>query len=52
MAEDKEQIDFTWKGKDKNGKVISGEIAAFSDTVARAELRKQSIRVISVRKKP
>ncbi len=52
MAEDKEQIDFTWKGKDKNGKVISGEIAAFSDTAARAELRKQSIRVISVRKKP
>jgi len=52
MAESKEQIDFTWKGKDKNGKVINGEIAAFSDTAARAELRRQSIRVISVRKKP
>ena len=52
MAENKEQIDFTWKGKDKSGKVISGEIAAYSDTAARAELRRQSIRVISVRKKP
>jgi type IV pilus assembly protein PilC len=52
MAESKEQIDFTWKGKDKNGKVINGEIAAFSDTAARTELRRQSIRVISVRKKP
>jgi len=52
MAESKEQIDFIWKGKDKSGKVISGEIAAFSDTVARSELRRQSIRVISVRKKP
>ncbi|MCF7970327.1 MAG: type II secretion system F family protein [Methylococcaceae bacterium] len=52
MAENKEQIDFVWKGKDKNGKVINGEISAFSETVARAELRRQSIRVISVKKKP
>jgi len=52
MAESKEQIDFIWKGKDKNGKVINGEIAAFSEAVARSELRRQSIRVISVKKKP
>ncbi len=52
MAESKEQIDFIWKGKDKNGKVINGEIATISEAVARAELRRQSIRVISVKKKP
>ncbi len=52
MAESKEQINFIWKGKDKNGKVISAEMAAFSETIVRAELRRQSIRVISVKKKP
>jgi len=52
MAESKEQIDFVWKGKDKNSKVINGEIAALSETVARAELRRQSIRIIFVKKKP
>ncbi|NOR79507.1 MAG: type II secretion system F family protein, partial [Methyloprofundus sp.] len=52
MAESIEQIDYTWKGKDKQGKVLTGEIAAYSETVGRAELRRQSIRVISIRKKP
>ena len=52
MAESKEQIDFVWKGKDKNSKVINGEIAAFSEAAARTELRRQSIRVISIKKKP
>ena len=52
MAESVEQIDYTWKGKDKQGKVLTGEIAAYSETVGRAQLRRQSIRVISIRKKP
>lgn len=51
MADSNEQIDFTWKGKDKQGKVISGEIAAYSETVGRAELRRQGIRIISIKKK-
>ena len=52
MAESTEQIDLTWKGKDRQGKVINGEIAAYSLTAGRAELRRQGIRVISIRKKP
>ena len=52
MAESTEQIDFTWKGKDKQRKVITGEITAYSLTAGRAELRRQGIRVISIKKKP
>jgi len=47
-----EQIDFTWKGKDRTGKVITGELSVMSELVARTELRRQGIRVIAVRKKP
>ncbi|NOQ15057.1 MAG: type II secretion system F family protein [Methyloprofundus sp.] len=52
MADSTEQIDFTWKGKDKQGKVVNGELAALSIAAGRAELRRQGIRVISLRKKP
>lgn len=52
MAENKEQLDFLWKGKDKQGKVTKGEIAALSETIGRARLRQQGIRVISIKKKP
>ncbi|NOQ17520.1 MAG: type II secretion system F family protein [Methyloprofundus sp.] len=52
MANNNEQIDFVWKGKDKQGKVIKGELAALSAMVAKAELRRQSIRVITIKKKP
>ncbi len=52
MAQDVAQIDFSWKGKDKSGKVIKGEQAAISEAVARAELRRQGIRIIAIRKKP
>lgn len=52
MADDNEQIDFVWKGKDRTGKVVKGELAALSVMVAKAELRRQSIRVIAIKKKP
>ncbi|NOR79776.1 MAG: type II secretion system F family protein [Methyloprofundus sp.] len=52
MAESTEQIDLIWKGKDRQSKVIKGEIAAYSVTAGRAELRRQGIRVISIKKKP
>ena len=52
MAESAEQIDYVWKGKDKQGKLVSGEIIAYSDIVCRVELRRQGIRVISIKKKP
>ena len=52
MAEDIAQIDFTWKGKDKSGKIIKGEISAMSEAIARAEIRRQGTRIIGIRKKP
>lgn len=52
MAEQIQQIDFTWRGTDKSGKRINGEISAKSDTVAATELRRMGIRVLRVKKKP
>ena len=52
MAEKVEQIDFVWKGKNKSGKLIKGEISAISETIARAELRRQGTRIIGIKKKP
>lgn len=53
MAEKKtDQIDFIWQGKDKNGAKTSGEISTKSEAIARSELRRSGIRVISIKKKP
>lgn len=52
MAKDIVQIDFTWKGKDKIGKIINGEISATSEAIARTELRRQGTRIVRIRKKP
>lgn len=54
MAEQIEQLDFIWEGKDKNGKVSKGVFAAKSEAVAKAELRRQGYRVtkIKVKSKP
>ncbi|PKM13337.1 MAG: type II secretion system protein F [Gammaproteobacteria bacterium HGW-Gammaproteobacteria-3] len=52
MAESIEQIDFIWTGKDKNNHRTKGQIAAKSEIVARSELRRMGIRVISIKKKP
>ncbi len=52
MAEHIAQIDFVWTGKDKKGSTARGEISSLSEIVARTELRKQGIRVISIKKKP
>ena len=52
MAQNADQIEFTWKGKDKGGKVIKGQISAISEAIARAELRRQGTRVIGIKKKP
>lgn len=52
MAEQIEQIDFIWDGKDKANNRTKGEITAKSETLARTELRRLGIRVISIKKKP
>ncbi len=43
---------FTWSGKDKNGRETKGEITASSQSLARAQLRRQGIKPRSVKKKP
>jgi type IV pilus assembly protein PilC len=46
----KEQI-FEWEGKDKNGKIVRGEIRAGGEAVVNASLRRQGILVSKVRKR-
>lgn len=46
------QIDFVWKGKDKHGKVLTGELSTLNKAAAKSELRRRGIRIISVKKKP
>lgn len=52
MANELEQIDFIWEGKDKTGNKTAGEISAISEIVARADIRKMGIRVLKIKKKP
>ncbi len=53
MATTRDELEtFVWEGKDKRGKVLKGERAARSQTLVRAELRKQGITPSRVRKKP
>lgn len=46
-----EKSTFTWEGKNKDGKVLKGEIHAMSQDLVKAELRKQGIVPKSVKKK-
>jgi type IV pilus assembly protein PilC len=41
---------YTWAGKDKQGKVVRGEIRAGGESVVTATLRRQGIQVTSVKK--
>jgi type IV pilus assembly protein PilC len=43
---------FTWVGKDKNQRKISGNLLAVDETAARIELRKQGINVRQLKKQP
>ena len=52
MAEKKQEKPvFTYEGKDKSGKRVSGEKTAVNEAMARAELRREGILPIRVRKK-
>ena len=46
-----EKSTFTWEGKNKDGKVLKGEIHAMSQDLVKAELRKQGIVPKTVKKK-
>jgi type IV pilus assembly protein PilC len=53
MAQQTEQIDFIWNGIDKSGNKIKKRIiSAHSETVAKAELKRQGYRVTTIKKKP
>jgi type IV pilus assembly protein PilC len=44
------QYVFNWEGKDRNGKLVRGEMRVPSETVVQATLRKQGVLVTKVRK--
>lgn len=50
-AQVSELTTFNWRGKDKRGKVLKGETQGKSEALVRAELRKQGLSGVEVRKK-
>jgi type IV pilus assembly protein PilC len=47
-----QNVTFQWEGLDKKGSRIKGETTASTEILARAELRRQGINPLKVRKKP
>lgn len=52
MKSKEETITFAWEGSDRNGARVKGELVARTELTARAELRRQGIRIAKFRKKP
>ena len=52
MAKEQQLILFTWEGTDRNGARMKGELNSRTENTARAELRRQGIKVVKVKKKP
>ncbi len=52
MAANPSKIIFQWEGMDAKGNRNKGEISARSDAIVKAELRRQGIRPLKVKKKP
>jgi type IV pilus assembly protein PilC len=46
-----ELINFSWEGIDRTGTRIKNEITARSETLARAELRRQGFKIVKIKKK-
>ena len=44
-------INFSWEGIDRSGSRIKNEITARSETLARAELRRQGFKIVKIKKK-
>jgi len=44
------EINFSWEGKDKNGKQIKGEMSAAGSVVVTSALRRQGIKVTKIKK--
>jgi type IV pilus assembly protein PilC len=43
------QTMFAWEGKDKNGKIVRGELRAASETIVRTTVRRQGVMVTKVK---
>jgi type IV pilus assembly protein PilC len=52
MAAAKKAEMFVWEGKDKQGKLVKGELSGKSDAMVKAQLRRQGINPLKVKKKP
>lgn len=52
MAATKQAVMFVWEGKDKQGKLVKGELSGKSDALVKAQLRRQGINPLKVKKKP
>ena len=51
VAKAPKEIIFEWEGKDKNGKLVRGEIRAGGESVVSASLRRQGILVSKIRRR-
>ena len=51
-ATKKKEVFFLWEGKDKTGKLVKGELSGQSDALVKAQLRRQGINPLKVKKKP
>ena len=50
-AKNIKELVFEWEGKDKNGKVVRGEMRAGGEAMVNASLRRQGIMVTRVKKR-
>ena len=48
LAKNAKEILFEWEGKDRNGKIVRGEMRAGGEAVVNASLRRQGILVSRV----
>lgn len=44
------QVNYSWEGKDKNGKQVKGEMSAAGPVVVTSSLRRQGVRVTKIKK--
>ncbi|MFM8331443.1 MAG: type II secretion system F family protein, partial [Candidatus Methylumidiphilus sp.] len=50
MAKD-DIVNFVWEGTDRNGARVKGEISARTENMARADIRRQGVKVLKIKKK-
>ena len=51
LAKSAKELIFEWEGKDKNGKIVRGEMRAGGESVVNASLRRQGILITRVKKR-